>query len=90
MTATTTETRPAQPLCGDRADDVRSCQRPLGHDGPHRHAQRGEWLNDSAGAHVCGDRGVTGVGVGKCTRDPGHDGGHSDYKRGLYWQRSES
>ena len=91
MTAVTTETRPAvTPLCGDRADPVQSCLRPHGHDGPHRHPQRGEWLNNDKAARFCDDKGVTGVGVGHCTRDIGHEGGHSDYKRGLYWQRGES
>jgi hypothetical protein len=86
VTAVTTETRPAQPVCGDRADDLQSCQRPLGHDGPHRHAKRGEWLNYDGTVRVCGDKGATPHGVGRCTRDPGHDGAHTDYKRGLYWQ----
>jgi hypothetical protein len=76
--------RPA--LCGDRADPVQSCFRELGHDGPHRHPARGEWLNLSPAARVCDDRGATPHGVGRCTRDLGHEGAHADYKRNLYWQ----
>jgi hypothetical protein len=76
-----------RPLCGDRADPVQSCQRPFGHDGPHQHAQRGEWLNNSPVARFCDERSAnTGGPHGRCSRDVGHEGGHSDHKRGIYWQ----
>lgn len=76
-----------RPLCGDPADDARPCQRDHGHDGPHRHAQRGEWLNSDPDARRCGER--EPVSRARCSRDPGHAGAHTDYRRG-YWQGSES
>lgn len=85
MTATATDTRTG--FCGDRADALQSCRRPPGHDGPHRHPERGEWLNDDRAARFCDERsGNAGGPGGRCARDPGHEGGHSDYKRGIYWQ----
>jgi hypothetical protein len=86
VTAVTTETRPAPPLCGDRADAVQSCARDLGHNGPHRHPERGEWLNLSADAAICPARTTSNLGGARCRRDPGHEGGHADHKRGIYWQ----